>query len=742
MAFSIVRPSRKRIGRPEMAGENDMPSNLLRAVAQRCGLLFALALMISLAAGQPAEAQAPATDVGRQKVDELIRLLNDPDVRTYLAAQPKPTEQTSAASPVAMKGMSASDFTIFLDGVRDHFIRLARGFPLLPGELHRAGETTMAGVNGRSPGGILLFFLVLVAIGLAGEFSFGLITRRIHRQRLAGGDATPLSSVFRGIGRHLFVSLSPLVVFAAVTLGLFLAMSWPPLLSALIVPTLIGLIAGRLLIRLTHVFLSPKLSAGGEDFPRLVPVDDRTARFWFFRIITMTLIFFVGWASQGIMSALGMLPVVEEVIDYALGLILLAAAIEVVWHRPRANGGRAHHGAFDWLLIFWLCILWLLWVADLFFALWLGIYVLLLPASLKIASSIIKTAYRQAQTEAPSPNNPIFEVLIERSVRAAIIVLAMLWLGLVLQLHATMAMQEAVTSRIIRGVLSGVVILLVADLVWQIAKALIARRLERAQIEEGSAAETARSGRLLTLLPILRNFLAVLIAAVAVMMVLSGLGVEVGPLIAGAGIFGVAIGFGSQTLVKDVISGIFYMLDDAFRIGEYIQSGSYKGTVEAFSIRSVKLRHHRGPVFTVPFGSLGAVENMSRDWVIDKFMISVSYQTDIAAVRKLIKGVGAALLDDPDFGAKIIETLKMKGVEQFGDYGINLSFAMTTKPGEQSMIRRRAFAMIRDVFVANGIEFASPTVQVAHGMPPGDVVAALAVNNAVTQKKIEGEATG
>ena len=90
------------------------------------------------------------------------------------------------------------------------------------------------------------------------------------------------------------------------------------------------------------------------------------------------------------------------------------------------------------------------------------------------------------------------------------------------------------------------------------------------------------------------------LAAVAVLMALSSLGVEIGPLIAGAGIFGVAIGFGSQTLVRDVISGIFYLLDDAFRVGEYIQSGSYKGTVEKLGFRSVKLRHHRGPVFTIP----------------------------------------------------------------------------------------------------------------------------------------------
>src|ERR671912_508311 len=141
-------------------------------------------------------------------------------------------------------------------------------------------------------------------------------------------------------------------------------------------------------------------------------------------------------------------------------------------------------------------------------------------------------------------------------------------------------------------------------------------------------------------------------------MALSALGVEIGPLIAGAGIVGVAIGFGSQTLVKDVFSGVFYLLDDAFRVGEYIQSGSYKGTVESFSLRSIKLRHHRGPVYTVPFGELGAVQNMSRDWVIDKFQINLTYDTDLEKARKLIKRIGQDLAEDPEFARQIIEPLK------------------------------------------------------------------------------------
>jgi small-conductance mechanosensitive channel len=182
------------------------------------------------------------------------------------------------------------------------------------------------------------------------------------------------------------------------------------------------------------------------------------------------------------------------------------------------------------------------------------------------------------------------------------------------------------------------------------------------------------------------------------------------------------------------------MLDDAFRVGEYIQAKNYKGTVEGFSLRSVRLRHHRGPVFTIPFGELGAVENMSRDWVIDKFRISVGYNTDIAKARKITKAIGAELQADPEVGPLFIEPLKMKGVEEFGDYGIVLSFAMTTVPGQQTYIRRKAYAMIRDAFQANGIEFAQPTVQVGGDDKGGGAAAATAVRaTQLKQQAAEGE---
>jgi small-conductance mechanosensitive channel len=207
-------------------------------------------------------------------------------------------------------------------------------------------------------------------------------------------------------------------------------------------------------------------------------------------------------------------------------------------------------------------------------------------------------------------------------------------------------------------------------------------------------------------------------------MSLDAMGIQIGPLLAGAGVVGIAIGFGAQTLVRDIISGIFYLLDDAFRVGEYIQASNYKGTVESFSLRSVKLRHHRGPITTVPFGQLGAVQNQSRDWVIDKMTIGVTYDTDLDKVRKLIKEIGRELAQDEEVAPVILEPLKMQGVEQMGEFAIQIRLKMMTKPGEQFVVRRKAYALIKRAFEANGIKFAVPLVQVAGGSAAENAAAA------------------
>jgi small-conductance mechanosensitive channel len=379
-----------------------------------------------------------------------------------------------------------------------------------------------------------------------------------------------------------------------------------------------------------------------------------------------------------------------------------------------------------WLLTAYFVLLWLLWVVGTMPGFWLAVVVVGLPAAMAATQRAVNHILRPpgaGEAEAAAPG--LYAVCLGRGFRAALIVGAALLLAHAWHLDlGAMTAQDTLSTHLLRGGLSVVVIVLVADFVWHVIKAMIDRKLGEAEgAGQPDGEEKRRRARLRTLLPILRNVLFIVLLVMAVLMALSSLGIDIGPLIAGAGVVGVAIGFGAQTLVQDIIGGMFYLLDDAFRVGEYIQSGDYRGTVESFSLRSIKLRHHRGPLYTVPFGELGAVQNMSRDWVIDKLTIGVTYDTDVDKVKKLIKQIGRDLAEDPEFAPHFLEPLKMQGVEQFGDFAIQIRMKMKTKPGEQFTIRRRAHAMIKKAFDANDINFAFPTVTVAGG---GDTTAAVA----------------
>src|SRR5262249_11858460 len=201
----------------------------------------------------------------------------------------------------------------------------------------------------------------------------------------------------------------------------------------------------------------------------------------------------------------------------------------------------------------------------------------------------------------------------------------------------TLANGEGPGARLLRGVIDISIVLLLASLVWELVKGAIDRRIAaeggttlhapQGAVEEGGA--IVPRSRLATLLALLRVFSLICILCIAAMVALSSLGVAIGPLLAGAGIIGLAFGFGSQTLVKDIVSGIFFLLDDAFRLGEYIQVGTLEGTVEKISIRSLRLRHPRGRLHTVPFGEIKFLTNNSRDWAIMKLELRLPFDTDL-----------------------------------------------------------------------------------------------------------------
>ena len=218
------------------------------------------------------------------------------------------------------------------------------------------------------------------------------------------------------------------------------------------------------------------------------------------------------------------------------------------------------------------------------------------------------------------------------------------------------------------------------------------------------------ASRLQTVLPLMRVFILITIALLAALIALSNLGVNTTSLIAGASIFGLAISFGSQSLVRDIVSGIFFMADDAFRIGEYIDASNLKGTVEGMSIRSLRLRHQNGQIHVIPFGQIQHVTNFSRDWTTVKFNLRLAHETDVEQVRKAVKQIGIEMMSDAELGPELIAPLKLQGVTDIDPNALVVRLKFTARPVQPTFVYRAALKRIHKVFREKGIEFSNPTV--------------------------------
>jgi moderate conductance mechanosensitive channel len=696
---------------------------------QRAGLimmrvsagLFAFLIAAVLAAGAGAQTVDPASPPSQ--VRELLKLLGEPAVRDWLNEESRKLPAAQGQSSAAERPSQLAAERLAL--ARARLNRLGAVVPRLPEEARRGAALLGRELQNHNPLGIVVLILGFPLLGLGAEWAFRRGTRRA-RERAEHAPYDSVAHRLRATGVRFAFGLTSVVVFALGSIGAFLVFEWPPLSKQIVLAYLVAAVAWRVALLLGRLLLEPRLP-DDKHAPRyrLVPMPDEAATFWHMRLGLFAGWFAFGWATCEVLATLGFSQDAQRLVALTLGLGLLALAIEALWRRPRLHlalheepAGRRQREALDWLLTAYLIVIWLLWVLGAWGLFAIAIVALVLPVAFSVMNRSASHFLRPANDDvSPAQSASLTTVYVERGLRALIILAGALFLARFWEVDLVqLTGRETPLTRLVRGALSAIIILLIADLAWQVLKTLINRRLATAHgATELDSEQAAREARLRTLLPVFRNIAFMVLAVVAVMMALSAVGIEIGPLIAGAGVVGVAVGFGAQTIVRDVISGIFYLVDDAFRVGDYIQSGSYKGTVESFSLRSVKLRHHRGPVYTVPFGQLGAVQNMSRDWVIDKMTVGVTYDSDIDKAKKLIKLIGKELAADPEFGHQVIEPLKMQGVEQFGDYAIQLRMKMMTKPGEQFVIRRRALAMIKKAFDANGIKFAFPTVQVSGG---------------------------
>ncbi len=619
--------------------------------------------------------------------------------------------------------------------LRTHAQEIVHAIPMVPSYVSDAVTAFHTAAGGIGAGRFLLGALGCLLAGIAAELvvrraSSGMRMRRSPRVLATVRDRLTM------IGIEAVLEAGAVLAFAVGMLVVLMIEEWPGGIHEVGIAFLVAVLWVRAAFSFLTLLLRPLEGPQRElaAFDLTVP----EARFWLRHLIAFVAWFAFGWAAIATLRVLGMPRPGLMLVAYAMGIGLLVIALLVLWRqpaRPTANPAAARKAG-RWAASFGLFAIWAIWAAGAMPVFWFLVVAILMPLAISAGKRASRHLMRPvAGADVVAGRASVAEVFLEQGLRAAAIVggiMILLW-GWGLDV-GSLAAQENAFTRLLRGGLHALIIILVADLAWSLMKAMADTTLANAQVADGLSPEEARRrARIRTLLPIGRNVAFIVLVVMAGLMALAALGVEIGPLVASAGVVGVAVGFGCQTVVRDIISGMFYMVDDAFRVGEYIQSGNYKGVVESFSLRSVKLRHQRGPLFTIPFGSLGAVQNMSRDWVMVKDQIGITHDSDVEKAKKLIKQIGQELAKDPDFGPKILQPLKMQGIEAFGQYGVNIRMKMMTKPGEQFVIRRRANAMIKKSFDDNGIKFAFPTVRLADNAKVDEAALAAASQEVLKQ---------
>ena len=525
------------------------------------------------------------------------------------------------------------------------------------------------------------------------------------------------------IGRRFAYGLGVLLAFAIGSIGAFLLFEWPPLLKEVVLAYLMVFLIIRLVLVLGRFLLAP----GAERF-RVIPMATASAQFWFVWSAVL-----VGWfvfirITLDVLAALGVSRPAGYLVGLMCGVVLVGLSLYVVWRHPdRESGERISRGhrVGAWLLSLYLIVVWLLLFTGSPTPFYVGVILLLLPIAIRSANLAVAHVLRPADSETADAAVPsLAAVTVDRGLRAALLIGGAYLIAWLLGLDlAAMTMRDTMATRLLRGAINAVVILLLAEFAWHLARTWIDRKLAEAPIgapgRGGSATPGApahaladpqerpprgprRDGRADGALGARRPGRA------ADRRRRRG---------RGRGRVRRADG-GQGHHLRHVLPARRRVPGRRVHHQRQLQRHG-----KLFSLRSIKLRHHRGYLYTVPFGELGAVQNMSRDWVIDKLSVSVTYDTDLDKVKKVIKEVSKELMADPELAANVIEPLKMQGVEQFGDFAIEIRMKMMTKPGEQFVIRRLAYGMIKKAFSANGIEFALPTVTVAGG---GEATAAVA----------------
>ncbi len=508
----------------------------------------------------------------------------------------------------------------------------------------------------------------------------------------------------------LALDLLPVAAFAAVvTLLLGTRLAAPDPARAATLQIMGAYALTRVVLCVTAMLVSP-----AAPRLRLLHVSDWAARFltWWTRRILIVGV--TGYVLAEVGLLFGMYQTAHDALLKLFALVMhLLLIVAVLQARPhvaaRLRAPRFAHGAWGSLLgwlantwhliaIFYIAALWLVWAGELRNGYARLIHFCLVTSAILIVSRLIGVVLiggldrALRLSPATSDRHPgfaeraaIYQPVLRAVITIVLSVATLLALFEAWDLGAVdWLMRNGLGGRVASAATTIGVTVVLAILVWEGVNAAVEQHLARLAAQ----AHLARAGRVRTLLPLLRTALLVSIVLVVALMVLSELGINIAPLLAGAGVIGIAVGFGSQKLVQDLITGLFLLLENAMQVGDIVILGGLSGTVEALSIRTIRLRALDGSVHMIPFSAVTTVTNQTRDYGYAMLDISVGLNEEPDRIIPVVNSLAAEMRSDPKWASLVLDPLDIMGVEKFIDTAWVLRVRMKTQPASRWSVGR------------------------------------------------------
>ncbi len=679
--------------------------------------------------GQSAPAEASVEDL-----KALAATLGDEGQRKALVAQIRALiaakEKTAEAEQPLNLGDRLLRYAAGTADYADEAISDVRSyFGDWPAFLDRL-QRELSNPEGRSRGlhEAMAFFGLFIA-GWAAEFLVRWLLTGARRRLDAAAGCHGIARLLAVTGRML-LDLFPLVAFAAAGYAAAIVLEPTAKVRAVGLHFVNAYLLASGLMVVARLLLAPT-SAG----LRLLSLSDATAHdlyVWCRRFVNLGVI---GYFFIAAVFLLGLPRRGTEALFTVLGLIFAGLAVVFVLRQQRKVSGWLRHRSISASrrlgtaqLLSGLAVVWhvlaIAYIAGFFVVAAFGIeggFTFMFHATLlsllvmagtwllllgvrRLLAGVADASRRAPQTSSFHRRAGTYLPVVAGMLRLLLLVGAVLMLLQVWSVDVWSLLQRPWGQRAVSATLSIGMVVVFAVVFWELASNAIARYLEKSSSESSSQ----HSARVRTLLPLLRKALFVFLLIMVAMITLSELGVNIAPLLAGAGVVGLAVGFGAQKLVQDVITGIFMLVEDALAVGDVVNVAGIGGLVEDMSIRSIRLRDLSGNVHTVPFSSVDTVTNMTKVFSYYLLDISVAYREDTDDVAKVCQDIVEEMRREPAFAADILEPLEVLGLDQFADSAVIIKARIKTRPIKQWGVGREFNRRMKKRFDELGIEIPFP----------------------------------